>query len=153
MSGAVGHLNVARLRHGWDDPRSAGFVDAVGAINRLAERSTGFVWRLSDESASEGRADTAEAFGDPRMIWSLSVWHCVEALRHFVMRSAHGAFLRRRSEWFAPMPGPTYVIWPSTVDARPTLADAAARLERLAAQGPSRAAFDFDHVPDEDAGR
>ena len=147
MSDGVGHLNVARLRHGWDDPRSAGFVDAVGAINRLAERSAGFVWRLSDEAASEGRADTGGAFGDPRMIWSLSVWTCVDALRHFVTRTAHGAFLRRRSEWFAPMPGPTYVIWPTTLDARPSLAEAAERLDRLAAQGPSLAVFDFDHIP------
>lgn len=136
MTACVAHLNVARLRHGWEDPRSAGFVDAVPAINALAERSAGFVWRQRDE----------EALDDPHAIYSLSVWRSASDLRHFVHQTAHGAFLRRRAAWFAPAQGPTHVVWPVAQDARPTLAAARDRLRRLADHGPTADAFDLSRM-------
>ena len=48
----VAHLNVARLRHPPADARVAGFIDNVPKVNAIAERSPGYVWRLSDEAPS-----------------------------------------------------------------------------------------------------
>jgi Domain of unknown function (DUF3291) len=33
---------------------------------------------------------------------NLTVWETPGALRHYTYRSGHGAYFRRRSEWFEP---------------------------------------------------
>ena len=43
----VAHMNYAILRHDWEDPRVAGFVDNLELVNAVAARSPGFVWRLN----------------------------------------------------------------------------------------------------------
>jgi hypothetical protein len=144
-AGPVAHLNVARLRHGWDDPRSAGFVDATGRVNALAERAAGFVWREADGAVEAALEGPDAPFGPGVNAASLSVWENAEALRRFTYESVHGAFFRRRAEWFAPLDGPTHVLWPVAEGHRPTVAEAAARLARLRAEGPTDAAFDFTH--------
>ena len=49
----------------------AGFMNAFDAVNAIAERSPGFVYRLKDES---GNATRFKRDGDPREIYNLSVW-------------------------------------------------------------------------------
>ena len=80
---------------------------------------------------------------DSRLAISLSVWQSVADLRHFVHKTVHGAFLRRRAEWFAPWDDPNYVIWPVPVGSTITLADGIGRLDQLARQGASPAAYAF----------
>ena len=95
----LAELNVGRLHEPLDHPATAEFVDALPAINELAEASPGFVWRLKDEetglSSSYVRADD-----DPLLIINLSVWETPEQLHDFVYRTAHTPYLRRRREWF-----------------------------------------------------
>jgi hypothetical protein len=141
---AVAHFNVARLLATPGDPRVAGFIDAVTQVNRIAERSPGYVWRLSDEDATVAGAGAFQAVAvDPLLAISLSVWADAGALSNFVHRTLHGAFLRRRSEWFAPWEGPNYVIWPCDAADRPTIADGWDKLRLLADSGPTDAAYDF----------
>ena len=48
----IAQLNVARAVAPLDDPRMADFVNLLDEINRLAERSPGFVWRLQGPSGN-----------------------------------------------------------------------------------------------------
>lgn len=138
-AGHVAHLNWGILRGDWDDPVVAGFVDAAPTVNRLAVNSPGFVWRYG----ADGPEDFSVLSDDPRLAATLSVWTDAAALRSFVTRTLHGAFLARRAEWFVPQAGPTYVVWPIAAGHRPGPDEACAQLRRLAAQGPSAEAYDF----------
>ncbi len=140
----IAHFNVARLRHPPHDPRVAGFIDNVGKINAVAERSPGFVWRWADETAAVGDGVAYQAVDqDVRLAISLSVWNSAEDLWHFVNKTAHGSFLRRRSEWFEQWPGPNYVLWPHAGNVPPRVEEGWSRLKLLADQGASTAAYDF----------
>lgn len=143
----IAHMNYARLRHPAGDPRVAGFIDNVPKVNAIAERSAGFVWRMQDDAARISDTVTFEMLDeDPLIAASLSVWERPEDLQSFVQKTVHGAFLRRRAEWFEPAQGPNYVIWPVADGHRPTMREAKSRLARLAADGPSTAAYDFKYM-------
>jgi Domain of unknown function (DUF3291) len=147
MTGAIAHMNLARLRHPAGDPRVAPFIDAIATVNGIAERSPGFIWRLT---APVTRTDTSGVFEqideDPLIAASLSVWASPQALQDFVMKTLHGAFLKRRAEWFEPLSGPVYVIWPVAPTARPTMAEARAKLAQLEATGPTAEVYDFAYA-------
>ena len=139
----IAELNIGQLWHPLDDPRTAGFTDNSERLNAVAERSQGFVWRcLPDEAERE--TQTVNLYdGDPCTIWTMSVWETPEDLEFFVHRTVHGAFLKRRSEWFKPQDHKTYVIWPVAAGHIPTLREGLDRLARLQADGPSNDAYDF----------
>lgn len=140
----IAHFNVARLLHPPGDPRVAEFVSNTTRVNGLADRSQGFVWRWTDEAKTvEGTGGYQAADADPCLAISLSVWDSPESLRFFVEKTVHGAFLRRRQEWFLPWDGPNYVIWPWQSDGVPRLEDGWARLAKLKLEGPSTEAYDF----------
>jgi len=116
----VAHFNVARLQFPPGDTRVAGFVDNVPRVNAIAERSAGFVWRHVDESAALGDGIRFETLNeDPCLAISLSLWRSDSELWHFVNKTVHGGFLRRRTEWFEPWPGPNYVLWAHGATAHP----------------------------------
>jgi hypothetical protein len=134
----VAELNIGRTVAPLDHPAMADFVANLELINALGDASPGFVWRLEDEF---GAATTIRAYEDPLMIVNLTVWESIEALRAYAYRSRHVEFLRRRREWFVPLDGPSLVLWWVPAGHRPTVAEAKARLERLAADGPTAEAF------------
>jgi Domain of unknown function (DUF3291) len=133
----LAHLNVVRLRAPLEDPLMADFTNNIERINRLAELSDGFVWRLE----AEGDSTYGMAAGAPDVILTLSVWESVAALRSFVFKSEHADFLRRRREWFLPYGGPYVALWWVPDGTRPTLDEAMRRLAHLAEHGPSAEAF------------
>lgn len=47
----LAQLNIATLKAPLDSPLLADFVANLDRINRLAEQSPGFEWRLQDEGA------------------------------------------------------------------------------------------------------
>lgn len=143
--GPVAHMNLARLLHPAGDPRVAEFVMGIDAVNMIAERNPGFVWRLIAPVSRSDASGTFEAIDadEPMIASSLSVWEDPESLRFFVNKTLHGVFVRKRTDWFEPMAGPVYVIWPVQLDTRPTMADAKAKLADLAALGASAAVYDF----------
>lgn len=140
----LAQLNVGRLV---DEPGSdtvAEFMNALGPINALGEVSPGFVWMLKDD---EGVGATGERFpgheDDDRYIANLTVWEDVESLRHFVSRSGHGMYLRRRREWFEKADQPTTVLWWIEEGHTPDLREGAARLNQLRRGGPTPEAFNL----------
>jgi hypothetical protein len=152
--GPVAHMNLARLLHPAGDSRVAEFVDAIDAVNAIAERSPGFIWRLTSPVTRTDASGTFEAIDadDPLIASSVSVWEEPDSLRFFVQKTLHGTFLRKRAAWFQPLSGPVYVIWPVTRDAQPTMAEAKVKLAELAANGASAAAYDFKWLDAQRAG-
>ena len=138
----LAHFNWATLIDVVGSPRVAGFVNAVDKVNALAERADGFVWRSGDEGA-KAQAIGWPLFDDPRVIASFSVWQNPEALKDYVYKTVHGAFFRRREEWFAPGQGPNYVLWWVPEATIPTMQDARTRVEAILVDGPGPQAFDF----------
>jgi Domain of unknown function (DUF3291) len=140
----LAQLNIGRLRYPTDDPRMADFMNNLILVNGLAERSTGFVWRLQDDS---GNATNIRPYADPQMAVNLSVWESVEALERFVWQTVHKRFYGRRPDWFEQMDRPHFVMWWVPAGHRPTIGEAKERLEHLPAHGPSEHAFGWESVP------
>jgi len=137
----IAQMNVARALYDTDDNRMAGFMDSLDRINALAEESSGFVWRLKDES---GNATNMKLTDDPRFIVNMSVWETVEALYDFAYKSAHTPFIGRRHDWFEKPSEPIQVLWWIRSDSAPP--DPATGLERLTElreNGPGPKAFTF----------
>ena len=134
----LAELNVARPRAALGSAAMAEFVVALGPVNDLADASPGFVWRLASRE-SHG-ATTVEEDGSP-LVLNLSVWESYEALHEFVYRSPHGAYVRRRSRWFVPVPQPSTALWWLPAGTRPTADDGLRRLAYLRTYGPTPQAF------------
>ena len=136
----IAQVNVARAVAALDDPRMAGFVALLDEVNRLAEESPGFVWRLQGPS---GNATDIPAADDPRVIVNLTVWRSPDDLFAYTYRSNHRTVLARRFEWFERWPGPSVALWWQPAGAIPTVADGFRRLRLLAELGPTPGAFTF----------
>jgi hypothetical protein len=136
----LAQVNIARMRAPLEDPLMAGFVEQLDFINALADRSPGFVWRLQTE---EGDATAVRAYADETILFNLSVWASVEALRDYVYQSAHREPLRGRKAWFEPLGAPHLALWWVPAGHRPSVEEARARLEHLQQHGPTPEAFTF----------
>jgi hypothetical protein len=137
----LAQINIGRLKYPTDDPRVAEFMDNLDTINEQAEISPGFVWRLKDDS---GNATAIRAFDDKTILPNLTVWESVDALKHYVFKSDHAAYLRRRREWFKPMDDlPVLTMWWIRAGHIPSLTEAKDRIEHLAEHGPTDFAFSF----------
>lgn len=134
----LAQANVARQRAPLDSPVMGEFVVALDPVNRIAEHTPGFIWRLR---SSESHGATTLMDGSSPIIVNLSVWASYEALHAFVYRSPHGAYLRRRARWFRPTRQPSTVLWWVEAGQRPTVEEALRRLRHLRAHGPSPVAF------------
>lgn len=140
----LAQLNIARLVDEPESPAVAEFMSAIDAINLLGEASPGFVWRLEDgdgPGALEQRFPGHE--DDDRLIVNLTVWTDFGSLHHFVTRSGHAMYLRRRREWFEPPSAPSTVLWWIAEGHIPDVKEAAERLDRLRRDGAMPAAFDM----------
>ena len=139
MSVELAELNIATIRGPLDSPAMADFMDALDRVNRIAETSPGFVWRLQSEA---GNATAYRPFGDNVLV-NLSVWRDLESLRRYVYSTDHGDFVRRRHEWFERPTDAALVCWWVPAGHRPTIEEAAERLRRLRAEGSTPLAFTF----------
>ena len=138
----LAHANVARMRGSYEDPIMAGFVARLEPLNRLADSSPGFVWRLQDEAAD---VDAARIFGMDQIIFNLSVWGSIEALETYVYKTGHVEAVQKRSEWFEKPERAPFVLWWIERGHHPTIQEAKDRFELLWASGPSADAFTFRH--------
>lgn len=146
----VAQFNIARLLAPTDSPQLADFVALLQPVNRLADVSPGFVWRLQTD---EGDATAIRPYDDDLILINMSVWESVETLRNFVYSSRHLEPLRRRAEWFERMTDHHLVLWWVPAGHIPTIEEGKQRLELLRRLGPSPEAFTFKHpYPPELAG-
>ena len=149
----LAQINVARLIAPLESPEVAEFRDGIAAMNALAERQPGFVWR------GIGTGFDAASDGDPMLV-NVSVWRSVEDLAAFAYRTDHRHFVRRRHDWFEPATEACLALWWIAAGDFPTLRQAFDRLGHLRAHGPAAEAFDFRtrfappaHGPAREAGR
>lgn len=136
----LAQVNIARMRASIVDPVMEGFVAQLEFINACAERSPGFVWRLQSEA---GDATGLEIFEDPTLLINMTVWESMEALYHYVYKSAHLKPLQNRKSWFKPMDRSHLALWWIQKGYEPTIAEAELRLSLLQERGPTSEAFTF----------
>lgn len=140
MNYHLAQVNIAIARYSYDDPRFAGFVNNLDRVYTLAEATPGFVWRhVSINDDAEAKA----VFGEPRLIFNMSLWETRQALSDFVYHSHHVDILRQRGEWFVPQNRPILALWWQKSGTIPTIMEARHRLDRLAQGGPTPDAFTF----------
>ena len=135
----LAQLNIAEMRFAAESEEMAEFMNALDAINLLAETSPGFVWRLKDET---GNATAIEAF-DGNVIANMSVWEDRDSLFKYVYNSGHTHYIGRRKEWFEMPKEAHMVLWWVPVGHFPTVEAAKARLVDLCENGHSQNAFTF----------
>ncbi len=137
----IAELNIGRIKYDLNDPRLAGFMDNLDRINALAERSEGFVWRLT------GDGNNATDVLHDGMNVNLSVWENVEALEKFVWNTVHVRFYQRKAEWFDHLEEAYFVMWPVAEGHIPPLDEAFARLAHLRKHGSTDTAYGWDGLP------
>ena len=140
MGFELAQINIGRLVAPIGDPRVERFVAQLDRINRLAEQSAGFVWRLQSEA---GNATDIAYSADPLVIVNMSVWQSVEALRNFTYRSGHVQVYRDRGEWFEKPAAASYCLWWVPRGWRPTAAEGRQRLEHYREHGATETSFWF----------
>jgi hypothetical protein len=136
----IAQINVARAVAPLDDPRMADFVTRLDEVNRLAEESPGFVWRLQGPS---GNATDLRVGDDPLVIVNLTVWRSPDDLFAYTYRSDHRTVFARRFEWFERWEGPSVALWWQPAGTIPTVDEGFRRLQLLADHGPTADAFTF----------
>ena len=138
----LAQANIARFRASLNDPIMKEFVDFIEPVNKFAEESPGFIWRLKDE---QGRSASyiESPFQDEMMAVNISVWEDVASFKGFVYSSVHSYFLKNKKKWF-DMNGPSqFVMWWLPAGQMPTIAMAKEKLELVKKNGPSAQAFTF----------
>ncbi len=137
----LAQINVARMNGvAIDDPIMKEFVDNLDRVNKVAENSDGYVWRLKgDDNVSTG----FNPYNDEQVIINLSVWETIESLEHYVYKTFHTDFLRRRKEWFQSYGKAHIAMWWIPKGEIPTIEEAIAKLDHLQKYGSSKAVFDF----------
>jgi heme-degrading monooxygenase HmoA len=143
MTHHIAQVNIARMRAPLDDASMAGFVARLDEINALADGAPGFVWRLQ---TPEGNATYLRPYDDDRILFNLSVWESIEALKEYVYKTAHAELLRGRRDWFEHFDGAYLALWWVPAGHIPDVEEAKARLAHLAERGPSAHAFTFKQI-------
>jgi hypothetical protein len=145
----IAQVNIGRVRAPIEDAVMKGFVERLDEINALADQSPGFVWRLQ---TNEGNATYFRPYDDDRILINMSVWETIEALRHYVYKTAHAELLKQRHEWFETFAGVYMGLWWVPAGHRPGVDEAKKRIAHLDKHGPSQFAFTFKTIfqPDEE---
>ena len=151
----LAEFNIARLTSPLDSPENTEFASVLEAVNQIAEVSNGGVWRL--KSDDERSASYVQVCDDPQLIVNYTIWTDLDSLRHFTYRSGHGAYFRRRREWFEE--GSSKIVcWWVPAGGIPSVEEALRRMKLLEESGPSveaftlSVAFNSDGSPERDSG-
>ena len=139
----LAELNIGLAFDDLDTPTMADFMKALDKVNRIADRSPGFVWRLQDEA---GNATGVKYSENPREIVNLSVWKTSADLEHYVWNTVHRQFMKRLAKWSVPLDQPYFVLWWVPVGVLPALAEALDRPARLRTDGPSAHTFGWSNL-------
>lgn len=141
----LAELNIAEAIYAMDDDRMHGFTSRIDAVNSLADRADGFVWRLIDDT-DMGGALSLRPFPNPNMLVNMSVWDDVPSLYDFVYKTVHTKVMDGKPAWFSHLKGHNTVMWWVPTGHIPTLAEAKEKLALLDDIGPSKDAFSFKQI-------
>lgn len=136
----LAQVNIAKARASLDEPIMRGFVDQLASINALADSTPGFVWRLASDV---GDNTYLRPYADPLVIFNLSIWQSVDALKRYVYRTSHGAAIRDRKQWFDPIDQAHFALWWIPAGHIPSVEEAKQRLSHRQAHGDGPMAFSF----------
>ncbi|WP_281541091.1 DUF3291 domain-containing protein [Maribacter aestuarii] len=142
MAYNLAQANIARFKASLDSPLMKEFVDFLEPVNRYAEESKGFLWRLKDE---EGRSASylVSPFKDEMMAVNISLWEDVDAFKNFVYGSVHSYFLKNKKKWFDMQGTSLFVMWWLPEGEIPTLETAKAKLDTYEKYGSTPEVFTF----------
>ena len=141
MNYQIAEINVARMKGvNINDPIMREFEVNLVKVNELAESSAGFVWRLKDDN---NNATGFNPYNDEQVIINVSVWESIETLEHYVYKTFHTDFLKRRREWFHSYGKAYTAMWWVPAGQFPTMQEAVDRLDYLQKHGASEFVFDF----------
>lgn len=137
----LAQLNIAHAIAPMDSPIMADFVNNTDRINALAEKSPGFIWRLTD--GVNDNPYSMKVFDDPSILTNMSVWKDRESLFKYVYSTDHVEIFKRKNEWFSKLKEMHMVLWYIEEGHIPTLSEGKERLEYLQKNGESEYAFSF----------
>jgi Domain of unknown function (DUF3291) len=140
----LAQINVGQARHAMDDARMEGFTGRIDAINALADRSPGFVWRLQSES---GNALDIIVTDDPMFNINISVWTDLTSLENFVWKTAHAKVYSGKAAWFEHQEVAISAFWWVPIGHTPAPTEGLARLMHLREHGPSETSFGWESAP------
>jgi len=139
----LAQLNIADAKHPVDVEEMIGFTGRIEAINAMADRAKGFVWRLTDDGPSDGALFLRmEGLGADTLV-NMSVWDTIESLYKFVYKTAHTKVMQEERSNFHRMPTEHMVLWWIDDGHIPSLDEARSKLDLIRAKGASPDAFSF----------
>lgn len=138
----LAQINIARMKAPLDDPIMKEFVDFIAPINKLAEESPGFVWRLKDEEGGSSM-NIEVPVKDDMIIINMSVWEDFDSLKTYVYQTVHSYFVRSSKRWFDKMDKPHMALWWVEAGHQPTVEEAFQRLSMIEREGVGPEAFLF----------
>jgi Domain of unknown function (DUF3291) len=158
MRSHLAQVNVARMRAGVAEPIMADFAAPIDEMNRLAERSRGFLWRLRGSEIAPHELLVFENYSVPfdpaRFFYNMSVWESADDLKRYVFNSTQVEMLRGKSRWMDHFDRASLALWWIPAGHRPTVAESAERLRAVEEKGATPFAFTFkDSFPIPDAER
>ena len=138
----IAEFNISRLKAPLDSPALKEFVDFLSPVNRFAEESPGYVWRLA---SADGQAASylPPVYDDAMIVTNLTVWEDIESLKNFVYQTVHTYFLRSRKKWFEQVAENQVVLWWVRKGHIPSVEEAKEKLRCLQENGPTPEAFTF----------
>jgi hypothetical protein len=148
----LAQANIARFKAPLHHPSMKEFVNFLEPVNKFAEESKGFVWRLTDDY-NRSASYIESPFQDEMMAINVSVWENMEYFKTFVYSSVHSYFLKNKKKWFDLSKPSQFVMWWIPVGEIPTLDIVKGKLEHHVAHGDSpevfsmRSLFDINGKP------
>lgn len=144
----LAQYNIIKLKDELNSPTIKEFKDFLAPVNLLAEESSGFIWRLKDESGTSA-TDLETPYEDKLIFVNMSVWENYESLNQYTYKTVHSYFLKSRKKWSNELEGHTAVMWYINKGHIPTIFEAKEKLDLLNQNGSGPDAFSMSEIYDE----
>lgn len=143
----LAQANIARFKAPLHSLVMKEFTDFLEPVNKLAEESDGFIWRLMD---TEGRSASyiESPFNDEQIAINISVWKDYESLTNFVYSTVHSYFLRNKKKWFDTNGPSQFIMWWIPEGEIPTLEMVKKKLNYQEKHGDTPHAFSLKQLFD-----
>ncbi len=139
MNYQLAQINIAKAKETLDSLTMKTFVDQLDKVNRDAELSPGFIWRLVDDDSDN--AIGINAFDDELIIVNMSVWKDVESLKNYVFGGDHLKAFQNKKSWFNKLSSPSLALWWIPEGHIPTVLEGKEKLQYIETNGASESAF------------